>query len=125
MTTTPTPPPPPAADAVLEALAEVLEVRRHADADDSYVAALHHKGLNRILEKVGEEATETLLAAKDAGYENDAAKRQALVAETADLWFHSLVMLSHLGLDHRPVMDELARRFGVSGHAEKAARTGA
>lgn len=125
MTTTPTPPPPPAADAVLEALAEVLEARRHADADDSYVAALHHKGLNRILEKVGEEATETLLAAKDAGYENDAAKRQALVAETADLWFHSLVMLSHLGLDHRPVMDELARRFGVSGHAEKAARTGA
>ncbi|GAB2714554.1 phosphoribosyl-ATP diphosphatase [Halomonas garicola] len=124
MTTRPTAAEPAAGD-VLDALAEVLKARRHADADDSYVAALHHKGLNKILEKVGEEATETLLAAKDAGYENDAAKRQALVAETADLWFHSLVMLSHLGLDHRPVLDELARRFGVSGHAEKAARTGA
>lgn len=124
MTTRPTAAEPATGD-VLDALAEVLKARRHADADDSYVAALHHKGLNKILEKVGEEATETLLAAKDAGYENDAAKRQALVAETADLWFHSLVMLSHLGLDHRPVVDELARRFGVSGHAEKAARTGA
>ena len=100
----------------------VLEQRRHAAADDSYVAALHHKGLNKILEKVGEEATETLLAAKDAEHGNDA-ERQALIAETADLWFHSLVMLSHLELDHRPVLDELARRFGVSGHAEKADRT--
>ena len=85
------------------------------------MAALHHKGLNKILEKVGEEATETLLAAKDAEHGDESA-RQALIAETADLWFHSLVMLSHLGLDHRLVLDELARRFGVSGHDEKAAR---
>lgn len=105
---------------ILDRLHDVLEQRRQADPQDSYVAALHHKGLNKILEKVGEEATETLLAAKDA--EHDPAKRQALVAETADLWFHSLVMLSHLGLDHRDVLDELARRFGVSGHDEKAAR---
>ncbi|WP_346796267.1 phosphoribosyl-ATP diphosphatase [Halomonas sp. Bachu 37] len=106
---------------VLDALAEVLKQRRDADPETSYVASLHHKGLNKILEKVGEEATETLLAAKDAEG-NGESERQALVAETADLWFHSLVMLSHMGLDHQPVLDELARRFGISGHEEKAAR---
>jgi phosphoribosyl-ATP pyrophosphohydrolase len=77
--------------------------------------------LNKILEKVGEEATETLLAAKDAEH-GDQAERQALISETADLWFHSLVMLSHLGMDRQAVLDELARRFGISGHDEKAAR---
>ncbi|MDW7748715.1 phosphoribosyl-ATP diphosphatase [Halomonas sp.] len=106
---------------ILDRLHVVLEERRRAEPRDSYVAALHHKGLNKILEKVGEEATETLLAAKDAEHGDESA-RQALIAETADLWFHSLVMLSHLGLDHRLVLDELARRFGVSGHDEKAAR---
>ncbi|MEQ6889329.1 phosphoribosyl-ATP diphosphatase [Halomonas sp. CS7] len=106
---------------ILDRLHDVLEQRRQADPDSSYVAALHHKGLNKILEKLGEEATETLLAAKDAEH-GDAAAQQALIAETADLWFHSLVMLSHLGLDHGTVLDELARRFGVSGHDEKAAR---
>ncbi|MGQ0334348.1 phosphoribosyl-ATP diphosphatase [Halomonas elongata] len=106
---------------ILERLHDVLEERRHSAPEDSYVAALHHKGLNKILEKVGEEATETLLAAKDAEGGGDE-QRQALVAETADLWFHSLVMLSHLDLDHRQVLDELARRFGVSGHDEKASR---
>lgn len=105
----------------LDQLAEVLAARRHADPDSSYVAKLHAKGLNKILEKVGEEATETLLAAKDAEYGDDAT-RQAVVAETADLWFHSLVMLSHLDIDHQAVLDELARRFGVSGLDEKAAR---
>ena len=106
---------------MLNALAEVLAARRHAAPEDSYVASLHHKGLNKILEKVGEEATETLLAAKDAE-SGEPAKQQALIAETADLWFHSLVMLSHLGLDHQAVSNELARRFGVSGHDEKASR---
>ncbi|MDN3523994.1 phosphoribosyl-ATP diphosphatase [Halomonas sabkhae] len=105
----------------LERLHDVLEQRRQANPDDSYVAALHHKGLNKILEKVGEEATETLLAAKDAEHGGES-QRQALIAETADLWFHSLVMLSHLDLDHHQVLDELARRFGISGHDEKAAR---
>ncbi|MDR5906358.1 phosphoribosyl-ATP diphosphatase [Franzmannia qiaohouensis] len=107
---------------ILERLADVLAERRHAAADSSYVAALHHKGLNKILEKVGEEATETILAAKDAasGVDSD---RQAVVAETADLWFHSLVMLSHLDIEHQAVLDELARRFGTSGLDEKAART--
>lgn len=107
---------------ILDQLGEVLDQRRHGDPGASYVASLHHKGLNKILEKVGEEATEVVLAAKDAdgGVERD---RQAVVAETADLWFHSLVMLSHLGIDHRAVLDELARRFGISGLDEKAART--
>ena len=106
---------------VLDTLNEVLKQRRHAAAEDSYVASLHHKGLNKILEKDGEEATETVLAAKDAehGGENE---RQALISETADLWFHSLVMLSHLEMDHQAVLDELARRFGISGHDEKASR---
>ncbi|MFW6346820.1 MAG: phosphoribosyl-ATP diphosphatase [Halomonas sp.] len=106
---------------ILDHLQAVLDQRRRADPQQSYVAALHHKGLNKILEKVGEEATETLLAAKDAEHGGEA-ERHALIAETADLWFHSLVMLSHLDLDHREVLDELARRFGVSGHEEKAAR---
>ncbi|MBB3191110.1 phosphoribosyl-ATP diphosphatase [Halomonas cerina] len=106
---------------ILERLHDVLEQRRVADPETSYVAALHHKGLNKILEKIGEEATETLLAAKDA-QDGGEAERQAVIAETADLWFHSLVMLSHLELDHRMVLDELARRFGLSGHDEKAAR---
>ncbi|CAM3853191.1 phosphoribosyl-ATP diphosphatase [Vreelandella rituensis] len=111
-----------AEQSILDALAEVLRQRRHAAPEDSYVAALHHKGLNKILEKVGEEATETLLAAKDAEHGTET-QRHALVAETADLWFHSLVMLSHLNMDHQPVLDELARRFGISGHVEKSARS--
>lgn len=106
---------------ILERLQGVLDQRRRADPQESYVASLHHRGLNKILEKVGEEATETLLAAKDAEH-GGAPERQALVAETADLWFHSLVMLSHLDLDHQAVLDELARRFGLSGHEEKASR---
>lgn len=106
---------------ILDRLHLVLEERRRADPQESYVASLHQKGLNKILEKVGEEATETLLAAKDAEHGGDP-QRQALVAEMADLWFHSLVMLSHLDLDHQAVLDELARRFGLSGHEEKASR---
>ncbi|OHV10497.1 phosphoribosyl-ATP diphosphatase [Kushneria phosphatilytica] len=106
---------------ILDQLAEVLASRRHGDADSSYVAGLHQRGLNRILEKVGEESTETLLAARDAESGGEA-ERQALINETADLWFHSLVMLSHLDIDHRAVLEELARRFGVSGLDEKAAR---
>ncbi|HDZ45904.1 hypothetical protein LCGC14_0167660 [marine sediment metagenome] len=107
---------------VLDTLNEVLKQRRHAKAEDSYVASLHHKGLNKILEKVGEEATETLLAAKDAEHGSEA-DRQALISETADLWFHSLVMLSHLDMGHQDVLNELARRFGISGHDEKAGRS--
>jgi phosphoribosyl-ATP pyrophosphohydrolase len=106
---------------ILIELQQVLHERRQADPGSSYVASLHHKGLNKILEKVGEEAVETILAAKDAAQGGD---RDALVRETADLWFHSLVMLSHLDLTHEAVLAELARRFGTSGHEEKAARPG-
>ncbi len=105
---------------VLAELTQVLEERKQAaDPASSYVASLHAKGLNKILEKVGEECTETLLAAKDAHADGDT---QHLIAETADLWFHSLVMLSHLGENADAVLLELARRFDLSGHAEKAAR---
>lgn len=105
---------------ILAALAEVLEARRKADPDSSYVASLHAKGLNKILEKVGEEATETILAAKDA--ERNPNEAKALIGETADLWFHSLVMLSHLGMGPDQVLAELERRFGLSGIEEKASR---
>lgn len=105
---------------VLKQLAQVLEERKQADPDTSYVASLHAKGLNKILEKVGEECTETLLAAKDAEHTGDT---QELICETADLWFHSMVMLSRLGLGPDAVLDELARRFDLSGLEEKAARS--
>ena len=104
---------------VLQQLADVLAERRDADPETSYVAKLHHKGLNKILEKVGEEATETIIAAKDAERSGDVSE---LVYETADLWFHSLVALSHLGQPPQVVLDELARRFGMSGIEEKASR---
>ena len=104
---------------VLKELELVLEQRRQADPEQSYVASLHAAGLNKILEKVGEECTETLLAAKDV--QGDDGKQQ-LICETADLWFHSLVMLSHLGLDSQQVLVELERRFGLSGLDEKEAR---
>ena len=105
---------------VLSKLCQVLENRKkEADPEASYVALLHQKGLNKILEKVGEESTETILAAKDAQISGD---NKALIGETADLWFHSLVMLSHLGTDAEAVLEELARRFDLSGLEEKASR---
>ncbi len=105
---------------ILTELGEILEQRKQATADDSYVASLYAKGINKILEKVGEEATETILAAKDAAA---GLGTEALVSETADLWFHSLVMLAHLGESPASVVKELERRFAVSGHVEKAARS--
>ncbi|WP_226644266.1 phosphoribosyl-ATP diphosphatase [Microbulbifer variabilis] len=105
---------------LLQQLDAVLESRKRGDdADKSYVASLHRKGLNKILEKVGEEATETILAAKDAQTTGD---NRDMIAETADLWFHSMVMLSHLGADSQDVIHELGRRFGLSGLEEKASR---
>jgi phosphoribosyl-ATP pyrophosphohydrolase len=100
---------------ILEQLTEVLEQRKMAAADGSYVASLYEKGLDAILKKVGEEATETVIAAKDGD-------RDKIIYETADLWFHTLVMLSHQGLTANDVLDELARRFGLSGLEEKANR---
>jgi phosphoribosyl-ATP pyrophosphohydrolase len=104
---------------VLTRLAAVLEARKSAEPDSSYVASLHARGLNKILEKVGEECTETLIAAKDAQHSGN---NEELVSETADLWFHCMVMLSNLGVGPADVLDELARRFDLSGLDEKAAR---
>ncbi|MEN8167109.1 MAG: phosphoribosyl-ATP diphosphatase [Pseudomonadota bacterium] len=100
---------------VLTQLAQVLEERKQADPDSSYVAKLYAKGLDAILKKIGEEATETVMAAKDG-----AADR--IVNETADLWFHSMVLLAHQGLGPEDVLRELQRRFGLSGLEEKASR---
>lgn len=104
---------------VLAQLDHILQQRKNADADSSYVASLYAKGLNKILEKVGEEAVETVIAAKDAAVSGDNAD---LIYETADLWFHTLVMLSQLGENSQAVLDELARRFDISGLDEKASR---
>ena len=104
---------------ILQQLAATLEARKRADPGESYVADLHQKGLNSILEKVGEEATEVILAAKDAAAGGD---RKALVGEVADLWFHSMVMLSHLDVQVSEVTECLGRRFGISGLEEKASR---
>lgn len=104
-------------DSVISALGDVLEERKNASADSSYVASLYHKGLNKILEKVGEEATETIIAAKDAQQSGD---NSEVIYETADLWFHSLVALSQLGERPEVVLEELKRRFNLSGLEEKA-----
>lgn len=104
---------------ILDALHETLERRKAADPEKSYVAQLHRKGINQILKKVGEESAETIVAAKDAAVTGNT---RDLVNETADLWFHTLVMLSHLGVSHRDVLAELERRFDLSGLAEKAGR---
>jgi len=92
-----------------------LESRKSADPETSYVAKLYAKGLDAILKKIGEEATETVMAAKDGDADE-------IVHEVADLWFHSLVLLSSQGLRPESVLAELDRRFGLSGLTEKAAR---
>lgn len=104
---------------VLIELQKVLEQRKNASQETSYVASLHAKGLNKILEKVGEECTEVIIAAKDAESQEG---KQALIGEVTDLWFHSLVMLSHLDLTADDVLDELKRRFDLSGLEEKRQR---
>ena len=103
-------------------LADVIETRKPAnggDPDKSYVARLLHKGHDAFLKKIGEEATETVMAAKDIDNGGDRAK---LTNEVADLWFHSMVALAHYGLTPADVVDELARREGLSGLEEKALR---
>lgn len=106
----------------LRRLAEVIESRKLAhggDPETSYVARLFSKGDDAILKKIGEEATETVMAAKDV---RAGAERSKLLYECADLWFHSLVMLAHFDLTPQQVLDELARREGISGIEEKANR---
>ncbi len=100
---------------ILNKLAEILEQRKQADPESSYVAGLYSKGLDAILKKIGEEATETVMAAKDG-------QADKIVYETADLWFHTLVLLASQGLGPDDVLNELDRRFGISGIEEKAGR---
>jgi len=105
---------------ILAELTEVLEQRKHESAEDSYVASLYASGINKILEKVGEETTEVIIAAKEAAA--DATKQGELVKEIADLWFHTMVLLASQDMHTNQVLSELARRFGIGGHDEKASR---
>lgn len=100
---------------ILDMLTDVLEERKQADVSTSYVAKLFADGEDEILKKVGEEAIETILAAKEGDNEH-------LIYETADLWFHTMVLLSSKGLQSQDVLNELGRRFGISGLEEKASR---
>lgn len=102
-------------DDILMRLMAVLESRKDADPKTSYVAGLYHEGLDAILKKIGEESVETIIAAKSGD-------KQQIVYETADMWFHSLVLLAQQNLTAQQVLDELDRRFGLSGIDEKAAR---
>jgi phosphoribosyl-ATP pyrophosphohydrolase len=101
---------------ILQKLNQVLNERKQADPDSSYVASLYAGGTDKILKKLGEEATETVIAGKGG-------KREEIIYETADLWFHSLVLLAHNEIDPQLILDELDRRFGLSGHEEKASRS--
>ena len=100
---------------ILNQLAATLEARKSADPQSSYVAKLYAKGLDSILKKVGEEAAETIIAAKGGD-------KGQVIYEVADLWFHTLVLLAHAGLGPQAVLAELQRRFGTSGIEEKRAR---
>lgn len=100
---------------VLKRLAEVIAARQSAAPESSYVAGLLQGNLDRILKKIGEEATETVIAAKGGS-------REQVVYELADLWFHAMVLLKHMNIELDEVLEELERRFGQSGLAEKAAR---
>lgn len=100
---------------ILMQLHETIMQRLNADSDSSYVATLNNKGLDTILKKIGEEATETVIAAKEGD-------QQKIIYETADLWFHTMVMLAKQGLDPSQVINELQQRMGTSGLLEKASR---
>ncbi|MFW5450405.1 MAG: phosphoribosyl-ATP diphosphatase [Methylophagaceae bacterium] len=101
---------------VLKELSELLEQRKHADPETSYVASLYQDGTDKILKKLGEEATEVVIAGKDGDHKE-------IIHETADLWFHCLVLLAHNNINSQSVLDELERRFGLSGLEEKANRS--
>ena len=100
---------------ILEELQKVLIARKDADPSESYVASLYSKGLDHILKKVGEESSEVIIAAKGSD-------KKEIVKETADLWFHCMVLLVSKGLKVNDVLNELDKRFGISGHEEKANR---
>lgn len=107
---------------ILNQLDQVLAARKSESAGTSYVASLYAKGNEKILKKVAEESAETIMAAKDCEQAAHSENQQHLVYEVADLWFHSMILLQHHNLDSQAVLDELERRFGLSGHTEKAQR---
>jgi len=107
---------------VLKQLDLILDARKEESPDSSYVASLYHKGLEKILKKVSEESSETIMAAKDLEHQNNSENREHLVYEIADLWFHTMVLLASQNLSSKDVTNELQRRFGLSGHDEKASR---
>jgi|TARA_B110000090_G_C13397694_1_gene451942 phosphoribosyl-ATP pyrophosphohydrolase len=103
-------------DDILKRLMTVLESRKGGDPSSSYVAKLYDQGIDTILKKIGEESAETIIAAKSGD-------KEQIIYETADLWFHSLVLLAQQNLTAQQVLDELDRRFGLSGIEEKSTRT--
>ncbi len=103
-------------DNILKQLEQILEERKSANADKSYVASLYAKGLDEILKKIGEESAEVIMAAKDDDQDK-------IIYEVADLWFHTLVLLRHKNIKIDKIQDELSSRFGLSGLKEKANRT--
>jgi phosphoribosyl-ATP pyrophosphohydrolase len=103
-------------DDILKQLEQVLEDRKSAKADESYVSSLYAKGLDEILKKIGEESAEVIMAAKDG-------EQDKIIYEVADLWFHTLVLLRHKDIEIDKIQDELSSRFGLSGLEEKANRT--
>ncbi len=107
---------------ILKQLDLILESRKSEQPDSSYVASLYHKGLEKILKKVSEESAETIMAAKDLEHHNTSENKEHLVYEIADLWFHTMVLLASQNLSSEDVTNELQRRFGLSGHDEKASR---
>ena len=108
-------------DNTITALDKIISERKDASPDTSYVAQLHHKGLNKILGKISEEATEVVLAAKEG---TAGGEPENVVKEVADLWFHSIVLLHHLNASAKSVSQELEKRLGISGLQEKASRKG-
>jgi phosphoribosyl-ATP pyrophosphohydrolase len=102
-------------DDILKKLEQILEDRKSAKADESYVSSLYAKGLDEILKKIGEESTEVVMAAKDGD-------KDKIIYEVADLWFHTLVLLRHKDIEIDKIQQELSKRFGLSGLEEKANR---
>ena len=103
-------------DKILQAIEKILEDRKSASKDNSYVASLYNQGTDKILDKISEESSEVIKAAKEEG--ND-----KIIHEVADLWFHTLVLLRHKNISIKEIETELIRRFGLSGHTEKSDRT--
>lgn len=107
---------------ILKQLDDALEARKSESPDSSYVASLYDKGIEKILKKVSEEAAETVMAAKDLEHQDSQENKDHLVYEIADLWFHTMVLLASQNLSSEDITKELQRRFGLSGHEEKASR---